>query len=81
MGFISSWKKYGDTDEGRLFTTFLQQGRNQRKNVKLFMKIRKVLLKNINQKILQEIKLNHCIISIILRRRSHNHSHVGFTDF
>ncbi len=45
------------------------------------MKIRKVLLKNINQKILQEIKLNHCIISIILRRRSNNHSHVGFTDF
>lgn len=60
MGFISSWRKYSDHDETKLFFTFLKRGRNERKHVKLFLKLRKILLKAINQKVLQEINLTHC---------------------
>lgn len=67
VGFINSWKKYGDSDEGRLLTTFLLRSRNERRNVRLFLRLRKILLKNINQKILQEIKLNHGIELLIQR--------------
>lgn len=77
MGFVGSWKKYGDTDEGKLLTSFLLPGRNERKSVRLFLRLRKILLKNLNQKILQEIKLNHCRNSLSFRRRSDDNSYSG----
>ena len=59
VGFIQSWKKYSETEEGKLFGTFLQRGRNDRSSVRLFLRLRKILLKNINQKILKDISLSH----------------------
>lgn len=59
MGFLISWKKYSDTDEARLLISLLNSDRNTKKSIKLFLKLRKILLKSINQKILQEINLTH----------------------
>jgi hypothetical protein len=59
MGFLGSWKKYSDHDESKLFLTFLNRGRNERRHIKLFLKLRKILLKSINHKVLQEINLTH----------------------
>lgn len=56
---MQSWKKYVDTDEGKLLASFLQSRRNQKSSIRIFLKLRKILLKNINQKILQEINLTH----------------------
>lgn len=66
MGYLSSWKKHSDTDEAKLFLTFLKTNRNQKKSIKVFLKLRKILLKSINQKVLQDINLTHCTKFIIL---------------
>jgi hypothetical protein len=61
MGLVGSWKRFVETDEGKLLLTCLKEGRNDKTSVKLFLKLRKTLLKNLNQKVLQEIALTHCI--------------------
>ena len=60
VGFLNSWKKNSGADECQLFLSFLCPSRNCKRQIRLFLKLRKVLLKTLNQKILQEINLTHC---------------------
>lgn len=53
LGLVGSWKRFVETDEGKLLLTCLKEGRNDKSSVKLFLKLRKTLLKNLNQKVLQ----------------------------
>jgi hypothetical protein len=60
------WKKYVEChEEARAFLALLQPQRSTKEGVKLFLKIRKAILRNIGVKIMQEIQLNHCRISAI----------------
>jgi hypothetical protein len=67
IGFVNSWKKFADTDEARLLLTFLRPTRNGRRSVRLFLKLRRVLLKNLNHKILEEILLTHGRFEVMQR--------------
>lgn len=59
MGFIGAWKRHSDTDEGRLLISLLGEKRSSKRSVRLFLKMRKILLKPVGQKVLQEVSLTH----------------------
>lgn len=50
-----------------MLISLLGERRNSKKSVRLFLKIRKVLLKPVGQKVLQEVSLTHGTPSIIQR--------------
>jgi len=60
-GLISIWKKYIDNSgEARMYLSMLQPERNSRDNIRMFMKIRKNILRTIGPNVMEEIKLTHC---------------------
>lgn len=64
FSFLRSWKKYTEHhEEAKLFLSLLTPQRNTIEGAKLFLKFRKIILKSLNQKILQELSLTHCNFS------------------
>ena len=52
-GLIAMWKKYADKyAEARMFLSMLGAERNSRDNVKMFLKIRKNILRTIGPKVM-----------------------------
>jgi len=59
-GLISIWKKYIDSSgEARMYLSMLQPERSSRDNIRMFMKIRKNILRTIGPNVMEEIKLTH----------------------
>ena len=55
------WKKYVESHaEARMFLSMLQPDRCSRDNIKMFLKIRKNILRTIGPKLMQEIELKQC---------------------
>lgn len=53
MGLTQSWKRFLEVHEdAKLFLSLLTDARNSKKSVREFIKIRKTILKTLNQKIL-----------------------------
>ncbi len=53
-GLIKSWRKFIDHHEdAKLFLSLLQDNRNNKDFIKWFLKLRKIILKNLSSKILQ----------------------------
>jgi hypothetical protein len=53
FGFISMWRKYVEChEEARILLSILSTERNGKESVRLFLKIRKSILKNIHAKIM-----------------------------
>ena len=54
QGYINDWKKYIEHHEDAvLFITLLEKERSNKNKIRLFLKLRKLILGRLNQKILQ----------------------------
>jgi hypothetical protein len=60
FGLTQSWKRFIDSKEdAKLFLSLLTEDRNNRESVKRFHKIRKIILKTLSAKILEDIPVTH----------------------
>jgi hypothetical protein len=60
-GMLTMWRKYLEPHaEARMFLSMLQPDRSSCDNVRMFLRIRKSILRTIGPKLMQEIKLTHC---------------------
>ena len=60
-GLIVMWKKYVESNgEARMYLSMLQPERSSKDNVRMFLKIRKNILRTIGPNVMEEIKLTHC---------------------
>lgn len=60
MGLTQSWKRFIDVhQDAKMFLSLLSDSRNNKAAVREFLKIRKTILKSLNQKIMADISVTH----------------------
>ena len=59
MGMITTWRKHLENhEECRVLLSLLTSERSTQESVKLFLKLRKTVLKELSSQIMEEIKMN-----------------------
>lgn len=61
------WKKYLEGEpEARIFLSLLSPERSEKEDVKLFLKIRKSIVRTVGPKLMQDTQLTHCNLYITI---------------